>query len=75
MWQEGPTSKLDRLLLTVCINGPFFMQENEYLHFLGREGQVEKDTVCLGASIIAIIWVQYLQILVREFKISNWILS
>ena len=75
MWQEGPASKLEQLLLTVCINGPFFMHENEYLLFLGREWQVEKDTVCLGAPIIAIIWVQYLQILVREFKISNWILS
>ena len=75
MWQEGPASKLDQFLLIFSINGQFFMQENEYLHFLGREGQVEKDTVCLGAPIIAIIWVQYLQILVREFKISNWILS
>ena len=57
MWQEGPASKLDQLLLTVCINGPLLMQENEYLHFLEREGQVEKDNVCLGASIIANIWV------------------
>ena len=52
MWQEGPASKLDQLLLTVYINGPFLMQENEYLHFLEREGQVEKDSVfgCINHS-------------------------
>ena len=55
MWQEGPASKLDQFLLIFSINGQFFMQENEYSHFLGREWQVEKDTVCLGAPIIAIV--------------------